>query len=258
MKIERLIGILTILLQNERVTAGRLAERFEVSTRTIARDVDALCLAGIPIVSHQGKGGGISIIEGFRLDKSVLTKAELSTIIAGIKGIGTVSEQTQIERTLEKLGANATAVVSMTEPVVIDLASYYKSDLTDKIEAIKKAIIGGKLIEFDYYYEKGESHRRIEPYLVVFQWASWYVFGFCLERMDWRMFMLNRLWQLDVPGDEFEKRDIPAEKRNFFKHLADDKKIKAIFDKSEKYKLIEAYGWDSFYETDEGLHFEFG
>jgi len=258
MKLDRLLGILTVLLQNERVTAPFLAEKFEVNRRTIGRDIDALCQAGIPIVTHQGTGGGISIAEGFKLDKSILTAGELSGIIAALKGIGSVSAQSRIERTLDKLGANSDAVVSLTEPVVIDLASHYKGQLTEKIEALKQAILERRLIEFDYYYEKGESHRRIEPYLVVFHWTSWYVFGFCLKRMDWRMFKLTRLWGLSVSEETFSLRDIPPEKRVFDNHLTDDIKLVALFDKSVKYQLIDAYGLDCYHETAEGLYFETG
>jgi len=257
-KLDRLLGILTVLLQTERITAPELAAKFEVNRRTIGRDIDALCRAGIPIVTHQGTGGGISIAEGFKLDKSVLTAGELSGIIAALKGIGSVSERSQIERTLDKLGANSDAVVSLSEPVMIDLASYYKGDLTAKIETIKQAILERRLIEFDYHYSKGESHRRIEPYLVAFQWTSWYVFGFCLERKDWRMFKLNRLWNLSLCDEQFALREIPPEKRDFNNHLTDDCKLVALFDKSAKYLLIETYGPDCYYETDESLHFEIG
>ena len=258
MKLDRLLGILTVLLQKDRVTAPYLAEKFEVNRRTIGRDIDALCQAGIPIVTHQGTGGGISIAEGFKLDKSVLTTTELSGIIAALKGLGSVSEQSHIERTLEKLGANSEAVVSMTEPVVIDLASHYKGDLTAKIETIKQSILENKLIEFDYISDKGESHRRIEPYIVVFQWSSWYVFGFSMERMDWRMFKLQRLWNLSVSNEPFAMRDIPLERRDFNWQLTDDKKLVALFDKSVKYLLVESYGLKSFKETDDGLYFEVG
>ena len=257
MKLDRMLGILNILLQNDRVTAPYLAEKFEVNRRTIGRDVDALCQAGIPIVTHQGTGGGISIAEGFKLDKSILTTDELSSIIAALKGIGSVSEQSRIERTLDKLGANADAVVSMHEPIVIDLASHYKGHLTEKIGNIKHAILTARLIEFDYYYGKGESRRRIEPYVVVFQWTAWYVFGFCTERQDWRMFKLNRLWNLSICDEQFALRKIPAEKRDFNNHFTDDIKLVALFDKSAKYQLIEAYGLDCFHEADEGLYFEF-
>jgi predicted DNA-binding transcriptional regulator YafY len=258
MKLDRLLGILTILLQNDRVSAPFLADKFEVNRRTIGRDVDALCQAGIPVITHQGAGGGISIAKGFKLDKSVLTTDELSGIIAAIKGLGSVSEQTQIERTLDKLGANADAVVSLSEPVVIDLASHYKGNLTRKIEQIKRAIQGARLIEFDYFYEKGESHRRIEPYFVIFQWSAWYVFGFCTQRQDWRLFKLVRLWNLEICGEHYSPREIPSEKRDFNARFTDNIKLVALFDASEKYRLVETYGFESFTETPDGLRLETG
>ena len=258
MKLDRLIGILTVLLQKDRVTAPYLAEKFEVSRRTIGRDIDTLCLAGIPIVTHQGVGGGISIAEGFRLDKSVLTTDELSGIIAALKGIGSVSEQSQIERTLDKLGANSNAVVSLREPVVIDLASHYKDDLTKKIEQIKQAVREARLVQFDYYYDKGKSHRRIEPYFVIFQWSSWYMFGFCLHRQDWRLFKLARLWNLAVYNEKFVPREIPDHKRDFNAHLTEHIHLIAVFDPGERYKLIETYGLHCYTETPEGLRLEVG
>ena len=254
MKLDRLLGILTTLLQHERVTAPYLAEKFEVNRRTISRDIDALCIAGIPIVTQQGAGGGISIAEGFKLDKSVLTTGELTEMIAALKGIGSVSDASRIERTLDKLGANA--VVSLHEPIAIDLASHYKEDLTEKIETLKQAILSQKIITFDYFYNKGESYRRIEPYLVVFQWTSWYVFAYCLTRADWRMFKLNRLANLSVEDKTFLPRDIPPERRNFNHQLTDQHILRALFDPSVKYQLIEVYGHDCFYETTQGLHFQ--
>ena len=258
MKLDRLLGILTTLLQNERVTAPYLAEKFEVTRRTIGRDIDALCMAGIPIITHQGTGGGISIAEGFKLDKSVLTRDELTGIIAALKGIGSVSDSSRIEQTLNKLGANSDAVVSMHEPIVIDLASYYKGDLTEKINIIKQAIFNKCVIEFDYYYHKGETKRKIEPYTIIFQWTSWYVFGFCHMRQDWRLFKLNRLWNLSQSSETFVMRDIPQEKRDFYSHMLDDIKLVALFDKSVKYQLIDGFGLDGFTETDEGLLLEMG
>jgi predicted DNA-binding transcriptional regulator YafY len=258
MKLDRLLGILTVLLQNDRITAPELAEKFEVNRRTIGRDIDALCQAGIPIITHQGIGGGISIAEGFKLDKSVLTTDELSGIIAALKGLGSVSERSNMERTLDKLHADSDAVVSLCEPVIIDLASHYKGQLTGKIELIKRAILEARLIEFDYYYEKGESHRRIEPYFVIFQWSSWYVFGFCLERQDWRMFKLLRLWNLTLLDENYVPREVPSERWDFGTNFPDDINLVAVFDPSEKYKLIESYGLNCYTGTDEGLRIEIG
>ncbi|MDR0294124.1 MAG: YafY family transcriptional regulator [Oscillospiraceae bacterium] len=258
MKLDRLLGILTLLLQNERVTAPELARRFEVNRRTIGRDIDALCQAGIPVVTRQGAGGGISIAEGFKLDKSVLTAEELSGIIAALKGLGSVSERSNIERTLDKLRAHTDAVVSLREPVIIDLASHYKGELTGKIELIKRAVLETRMVEFDYFYEKGESHRRIEPYFVIFQWTAWYVFGFCHERQDWRLFKLQRLWNLALCADRYSPREIPSEKRDFNARFSDDTKLVALFTPSERYKLVESYGLNCYTETADGLRIEIG
>jgi len=259
MKLDRLLGILTVLLQNESVTAPQLAERFEVTRRTIGRDIDALCRAGIPVITRQGGKGGISIAGGYKLDKSVLTADELSSIIAALKGIGSVSDSSQIERTLEKLAPGG-AVMSLREPVIIDLASHYRGDLTGKIELLKAAIRENRLVEFDYYYEKGESHRIIEPYVVIFQWTAWYVFGYCLERGDWRLFKLQRLWNLGFTGapEFYTPREIPpgrAQSTSF----PDDNTLKAVFDPSVKYQLIETYGLHCYTEIEDGLlYFETG
>jgi predicted DNA-binding transcriptional regulator YafY len=259
MKLDRLLGILTILLNNNRVTAPQLAEKFEVTRRTIGRDIDVLCQAGLPIVTHQGGGGGISIADGYKLDKSILTSDELSSIIAALKGIGSVSEKSQIERTLDKLSTNKDTVVSLREPIFIDLASHYKGSLTPKIKLIKQAVLEHRLIEFVYYYEKGQTRRRIQPYFVIFQWTAWYVFGFCLERQDWRMFKLARLWDLQLCEETYAKREIPPERWDFTTYLPDDKKLVALFEPSVKYQLIETYGLNCFTETEDGkLRLEIG
>jgi len=149
--------------------------------------------------------------------------------------------------------------VSLKEPIIIDLASYYKGSLTPKIKLIKQAVLEQRLIEFDYYYEKGQTRRRIEPYFVIFQWTAWYVFGFCLERQDWRMFKLARLWDLQLCGETYTRREIPPERRDFNAHLPDDKKLVALFEPSVKYQLIETYGLNCFTETDDGrLRLEIG
>ncbi len=259
MKIDRLLGILTILLQNERVNAPYLAARFEVSRRTIGRDVDALCQAGIPIVTRQGEGGGISIAEGYKLDKSILTTDELSGIIAALKGIGTVTDTSQIERTLDKFSVSKDAVFSLQEPIVIDLASHYRGSLSPKIKMVKEAVINHQLIEFDYYYEKGLSHRRIEPYYVIFHWSAWYVFGYCTAREDWRLFKLARLWELKILPETYVQREIPEDKRNLNAVFTDNNILKALFDSSVRYQLIDDYGLYCYTETAEGkLLFEVG
>lgn len=259
-KTDRLLGILTTLLQKDRVTAPYLAQRFEVSRRTISRDIDALCMAGIPVVAKQGGGGGLSIAPGYKLDKSVLTQDELSGIVSALKGLGSVTEKSCVEKTLHKLtGKEGGAAVSLRESIVIDLASHYRGSLTGKIGLIRRAIRENRLIAFDYYYEKGTARRVVEPSFIAFQWSSWYVFGYCREREDFRLFKLARLWALDLLDEVFSPRPVPAEKADFSARFTDQHKLVALFDPAVRYQLIETYGPSSFTEEENGrLRLEIG
>ena len=111
MKIDRLIGILALLLQQERVTAPQLARTFEVSRRTIQRDVEALCRAGIPLVTTQGQGGGISIMEGYRIDSTLLTSGDMQAILAGLRSLDSVSGTNRYAQLMEKLSAGTGGLV---------------------------------------------------------------------------------------------------------------------------------------------------
>lgn len=252
MKIDRLIGILTVLLQNDKTTAPELAKRFEVSRRTILRDVDTLCLAGIPIVSIRGGDGGISIIEGYKINKNVLTADELQTLVTGLKSIDSVSKQSNFESLMTKI-APSNAMVSLADSVVIDLSSHYKDSLSEKIELFKRAIAEHKTVRFDYYYVKGEVPREIEPYFVEFRWNAWYVFGWCKLRKDFRRFKLNRLWNYILTDNAFTSRFVPDEKANAQDAFPEPYQIKILFDKSVRFRLIEAYGLTCYEETADGL-----
>jgi predicted DNA-binding transcriptional regulator YafY len=253
MKIDRLIGIITVLLQKDKTTAPYLAGRFEVSRRTILRDIETLCRAGIPVVTAQGGDGGISVMNGYKLDKSILTTDELQSIITGLKSIGSISKSSDLEKLLLKLCPDNNAAVSLADSIVIDLSSHYKGSLSGKISLIKKAISEHREIIFNYCYNKGDVKRRIEPYFIAFKWASWYVFGWCTERMDFRLFKLNRLWDLDISDTSYTTREIPPDKADLDKVHTDLNKIIILFDKSVRYRLMEDYGLDCYKETDSGL-----
>jgi len=253
MKIDRLIGILTVLLQNEKTTAPALAERFEVSRRTILRDIDSLCLAGIPIVTQQGGDGGIYIMDGYKINKSVLTADELNNLVAALKGLDSVSKTSNFESLMTKLAPDNNAIVSLTDSVIIDLSSHYKDSLSEKIALIKQAINESRTISFDYYYNKGETQREIEPYFIEFRWNAWYVFGWCRLRQDFRRFKLNRLWKYELTDEIFVPRPVPPEKANAEDAFPEKYHVKILFDESVRFRLIEAYGLHCYEETDGGL-----
>lgn len=257
MKIDRLIGIITTLQQKKTVTAPYLAEKFEVSRRTINRDIEDICKAGIPIVTTQGANGGISIMEGFSLDTTIFTEQELSAIFTGLKSLDSVSYSDSAEKLAQKIGGSS--AIRLADNMIIDLSSFYKDDLAAKIDQIKQAITEAKCITFHYCYNKGEADKQIEPYLIVFKWSDWYVFGFCKERKDFRMYKLRRLWDLQITDELFIMRDIPEDKKQFGSHMTDDYIIPAIYDPSVKYRLVEEYGHNSFTETEDGkLYTEWG
>lgn len=262
MKIDRLIGIITVLQNNKKVTAPYLAERFEVSRRTINRDIEDICKAGVPLVTLQGGNGGVSIMEGYSLDNTVFTKEELQAVFIGLKSLDSVSNTSYSEKLARKIPIQRDASSPLntggmwtsrpTDNISIDLSSYYKDSLATKIELLNTAINERKLISFHYYYNKGEADKLIEPYQIVFRWFAWYIFGYCVERKDFRMYKLNRLWDLQVTDTIFPLREIPKESADFDSHMSDDYQITALFEESEKYRLVEEYGVSSYSETKEG------
>ena len=161
MKIDRLIGILSVLLQKEAVTAPYLAEKFEVSRRTIGRDIEALCKAGIPIVTRQGANGGISVMENYKIDRTLFTNTELLDILAGLRSLDSVNGTNRYGKLMEKLSAGSSDFMVGNQSVLIDLSSWYKDSLAPKIELIRSAIDENRRMEFLYFSPKGESCRRI-------------------------------------------------------------------------------------------------
>lgn len=243
MKLDRLIGILSILLQREKVTAPELAETFEVSRRTIQRDVDALCRAGIPISTTQGAGGGISIMEGYRVDRTVLTAPEMQAILAGLRSLDSVSGTRRYAQLMEKLSAGTGGLVPGGAHMLIDLASWYKTSLPPKIELIQGAIEQHQTIRFTYFSPKEESARTVEPYYLVFHWSTWYVWGWCRKRKDFRLFKLNRMTEL-AAGEPFEPRMAPLPILEAERVFPVKYQVTVLFEPSCRWRLVEEYGAD--------------
>ena len=252
MKIDRLIGILSILLQKEKVTAPELAEMFEVSKRTINRDIDDLCRAGIPIVTSQGTGGGISIMDGYRMDRTILSSKDMQMIMAGLRSLDSVSGSNYYSLLMEKIKAGSTEFVSGSESILIDLSSWNKDSISPKIELIQDAIELGKTVKFEYYSPKGNSEREIEPYYLIFKWSSWYVYGYCLLRNDFRLFKLNRMTKITHVRNFVKRGDVPMPDLSNERVFPSKGKVKAVFDPSMKWYLIEDYGIESFTELPDG------
>lgn len=252
MKIDRLIGILSVLLQQDMVTAPCLAERFEVSRRTINRDIEDLCRAGIPIVTMPGAGGGISIMENYKVNRTVFTTREMQDILAGLRSLDSVSGTNQYGLLMEKLAAGGSDFVAGNQAVLIDLSSWYKADLAPKIEIIRAAIDGRQELEFLYFSPKKEGRRRIESYYLIFRWSSWYVWGWCTSCRDFRLFKLNRMAELRLSGAGFEPRKVPLPDLKNERIFPGGIRVKAVFEPECKWRLVEEFGLDCFEEQEDG------
>ena len=252
MKIDRLIGILSVLLQKDKVTAPELAERFEVSRRTINRDIEDLCKAGIPIRTSQGTGGGISIMDGYRMDRTILTSKDMHMILAGLRSLDSVSGSSYYCQLMEKIQAGSSSFISGRDSILIDLSSWYRESLTPKIETIQDAIGDRHLVRFQYFSPSGDSERTVEPYYLVFHWSSWYLWGWCRDRKAFRLFKLNRMDSVQKTEEIFECREAPMPDLSNEKIFPGKIRVKALFEADQKWRLVEDFGPECFVERDDG------
>ena len=252
MKIDRLIGILSVLLQEDKVTAPELAEKFEVSRRTINRDIEHLCKAGIPIHTSQGPRGGIRIMEGYRIERTLLTSKDMQMILAGLRSLDSVSKSNYYGQLMEKLKVGSSNFVSGKDSILIDLSSWYKDSLAPKITLIQNSIENKKMISFHYYAPDQKTVRQIEPYYLIFKWSSWYVWGWCQMRNGFRLFKLNRMEKVEQEEKEFEVRNVPMPDLSNEKIFPGKIKVKAFFEPDMKWRLMEEFGADCFHEESGG------
>lgn len=218
MKLDRIISILVVLLRKERVSARELADMFEVSTRTILRDIEAINLAGIPVITYQGIGGGISIAEGYRIDKSLLTQDEMLAILSMLKGIAKTIPGSQHEILIEKfkntLSPSQLSILdSRINQLVIDLLPWGEDKfLEEKKDLLQGAIKELKEVEFEYIDAEGnKTRRRTEPYSLVLKGQKWYLYGWCSLRKDFRLFKLTRMKEISVMELFFKPREVLLE-----------------------------------------------
>ena len=208
MKINRLLEISLVLLNKGSVTAKELAERFEVSTRTIYRDVDILSTAGIPVYTNKGNGGGISILDNFSINKTVLNEGERDSLLLALKTLQS-TKYPEIDKVLDKIGA-----VFKQSPaadwVDINFSPWGSGpNAENKLLNIKMAILGCHVITFDYINANGiKSQRTAEPLQLRYNGQAWYMSAYCRTRQQVRTFRLSRIKNLVVTDKAFTRRPV--------------------------------------------------
>jgi len=201
MKLERIISMIYMLLNHEILSASALAEKYNVSQRTIYRDIETICAAGIPVVSYQGANGGYGIMEEYKMDKSLLGSYDVSSLVTLLRSMSTVFEDEKAEETIHKL---QTVHQEARKPSMsLDIGSWrpYNETLRMIHDALRRQLV----VKFEYVSTKGERMKRVvEPVNLLYKYDSWYLYGYCRLRNDYREFKLPRIVSLNVTGEHFQ------------------------------------------------------
>lgn len=240
MRDSRLFRILYYVLEKGKVTANELSEKFEVSVRTIYRDIDVISSAGIPIYATQGKGGGIEIADDFVLKKSLLSEKEQEQILVALKGLEGINKQYENEL-LTKL--SAFFKIKNTNWIEVDFTNWQKDNEYDELfNDIKSAIINKNIISFKYFSSnEKETSREVKPIRLLFKGWDWYVYTFCLLRNEFRYFKLSRIRDLKILDENFEDsyEDVVLIKKMEYK---DTVHVKLKFDRKVAFRVYDEMG----------------
>ena len=226
MKVDRLVSIIMILLEKERIGAQALADMFEVSPRTIYREIEAINMAGIPIRSMPGVGGGFEIMQEYKIDKKIFSTSDLSAILIGLSGLSSMIQGDELVNALAKVKSFIPVDVAQdielkTNQIYIDLSPWMNNtDIQPQIESIKMALQESRLLSFEYADRDGNKTSRIvEPYQLVLKSNRWYFQGYCYKRNDFRLFKLSRISDLHVKEQFFIPRDYQKTQLDFGERL---------------------------------------
>jgi len=214
LRIERMLGIVVILLNRRKITAKELADRFEISLRTVYRDIEAINMAGIPVLSSQGVDGGYYIPENYKLGKHYLSTSDIKSILSALKGMNNAINDREVALVLEKIEGlvpvhEKSEAGSIDEYIVFDSDPWIRSKRYSKtVQSLYEAVKGRNVVEIRYVDGKGqESIRKVEPMTIILKGYFWYMFGFCKDRDDYRMFKLTRIKSLSILNELFERKN---------------------------------------------------
>lgn len=222
MKIDRLVSIIMILLDKERIGAQELADLFEVSPRTIYRDIDAINMAGIPIHSASGVGGGFEIMQNYKMDKKVFSASDLSAILTGLSSLSGMIRGNELVNALAKVKSfipadRAEEIAFKVNQICIDFSPWMGDKTVQRhLEIVKAALQESRLLSFEYTAHHGkQTARTVEPYQLVLKSSHWYLYGYCRERNDFRMFRLTRMSGLNMQERAFTPREFQKPSLDF-------------------------------------------
>lgn len=255
MKIDRLVSMIMILLNQERVGAQELADMFEVSPRTIYRDIDTINMAGIPVCSIPGVGGGFEIMPKYKIDRTVFSTADLSAILMGLSGLSDMMLGNELINALAKVKSvipadKAKDVELKVNQISIDLSPWMGNrNIQASFEMIKMALQENRMLTFEYIAHHGnKTARMVEPYQLVLKSSHWYLQGYCHERSDYRFFRLSRISNLQMIEETFAPRDDQKPSLAFAEMLETmQTKIKIRIHKSVMDRVLDFCSYEDFF-----------
>jgi predicted DNA-binding transcriptional regulator YafY len=214
MKVDRLVSIIMLLLEKERIGAQELADMFEVSPRTIYRDMDAINMAGIPVRGASGVGGGFEIMHDYKIDRKLFSAADLSAILMGLSSLSNMIRGNDLVNALAKVksfipAGKAKDIELKVNQLFIDLSPWMGNrNIQSYLEIIKTALQESRLLSFEYADRYGnKTARTAEPYQLVLKSSHWYWHAYCYKRHDFRLFKLSRTSNLQIREELFTPRD---------------------------------------------------
>ncbi len=222
MKVDRLVSIIMILLDKKRIGAQELADIFEVSPRTIYRDIDAINMAGIPVRGASGVGGGFEIMQEYKVDKNVFSADDLSALLMGLSSLSGMIRGDELVHALAKVKSfipadRAKEIELKANQICIDLSPWMGNrNIQPYLETIQSALQENKLLSFEYIAHHGnKTARTAEPYQLVLKGNHWYLQGYCRVRSDFRLFRLSRMSNLQMKEEIFAPRDYQKPQLDF-------------------------------------------
>lgn len=257
MKIDRLLSIVVMLLNRKKVTAKELSEKFEVSLRTIYRDIDSINAAGIPIIPYQGYNGGYCIMENYTVSKQLLTLEDMIAILSSLKSINHTFTNSNVSNAIDKIESvvpndRAETIKRHLEQYAVDILPWGVSDKHKNAIATVSSAIGQNLcIEFTYVKQGGvESKRTVEPMTIVFKGYGWYLFAYCQIKSDYRVFKIARMDDIIITNNQFTRRAVSYE--NYF-DFSNEKLVTLVLKvkKEMKERLFESFERDQITVLDE-------
>lgn len=227
MKADRLVSVILILLDKQRVSARELADMFEVSPRTIYRDIDAINMAGIPVRSTSGVGGGFEIMPRYKIDRKVFSTTDLSAILMGLSSISTMVRGDELVNALAKVRSfipadRSSDIELRANQILIDLSPWMGNrNIQASLEIVRTALEENRLLSFEYVDHRGSrTTRTAEPYQLVLKNSHWYWYGYCCMRRDFRLFKLSRMSNLNMLEESFSPREHPKPQLDYSEAVA--------------------------------------